>query len=146
MNDLQTAHEQPTNALTSFSPAKTFVKRAGLEAAAKLAAKLGDVTRLRKAVAEKLETEAEFAAHVQAKFPKGAPQGHKRNIEARDARSGASSSPDDYAVEFTLADYCREYGFAARMVRRWYPLLDDAVREAETQMKGGGRHERRAAN
>ena len=35
----------------------------------------------------------------------------------------------------TLPDYCEQHGFKARTVQKWYRLLDDSFREAETEKR-----------
>ena len=106
-----------------FQPKQTFARRKALDAAAKYAALLGDFALLEKAVGEKLEEEAAFAAHVRGQFRHGAPDGNKRAAKNRDASQDVSVS---------LGDYCEQFGFKARTVQKWYPLVDDEVRKAET--------------
>jgi len=120
------ALERAGGELTSFSPAKTFMRRKALKAVAEAAARLGDITRLREAVAEKLEEEAAFAAHVQGLFQHGGPRknGHKTHEQ-----------DDPGGVLLTLPDYCERHGFKARTVQKWYRLLDDSFREAETEKR-----------
>jgi len=86
--------------LTTFSPPDLRDAR-GARGAAKLAARLGDIKKLRQAVEEKLDEEAAFAAHVKATFAGGGQRGNKNAKKNDGARSCAVVS---------LGDYCRGLG------------------------------------
>jgi hypothetical protein len=73
---------------------------------------------LRRAIAQKLEAQREFAAHYKAMFG----QGHRSDITS--ARSGGSSN----------REYVARFGFAERSVQRWAEkLLDEAGFEGELE-------------
>ena len=78
----------------SFEPKQTFVRCKALEAAAKYAARIGNFALLEKAITEKLEEEAAFAAHVQALFRKGGQSGNKNAAKNEGAPEGVFVSLD----------------------------------------------------
>ena len=111
--------------LTTFDPARSVQRIEGLEAIARIAARLGDITMLEQAVTEKVDEQVEFARHVRAAFKHGAPVGHTRNVESRADRSVLSSP-------VSMDTYCESCGINARQVRRWYRFVDNEdLRKAE---------------
>lgn len=124
-----------------YEPGKAAMKVHTLEAAEKIAKRVGDTKALGEAVRGKLEAQREFAECYRAKFAsvrvRGGPGRGKTS-----AGSGAGFSESD--------EFCSRFGFAQRTVQRWCGLVDEArfSRELSVRLErvwravemGGGAH------
>jgi hypothetical protein len=106
--------EKETTDLTNYDPDQGALNIVMLDAAAKLAEKIKDYTALGKALRNKLQEEADFAAHYRGRFPHG----------VRYDR-GVVSGPE----------FCRSHGFSDRTVQRWGEKLIDREEGIEIEFE-----------
>lgn len=101
--------------VTNYNPAKGAMEIHSLDTMERLAMRVKDIDGLEKALVCKLEAQREFAEHYSAVYHPGQP---KKN--------------SDSTVRISSEDYCKQFGFIDRTVRRWCErLLDEAKFEAE---------------
>jgi hypothetical protein len=111
------------NNITTFKAGSSAMKIHTLEAAEKIALKIKDYTALEKAIDDKLEEQALFAANYKVQFQHG---GDKKSEEYQ----------NDSTVVLKPSDYCQQFGFGLRMVQRWAEkLLDAESKEKERNQR-----------
>jgi len=103
-----------------FRPSESAMRIHSLETAEKIALRIKDYSALGKAIDEKLEEQALFAADYENRFQ------HGGNRTEQDASIGVLNNKD----------YCLQFGFALRTVQRWCEkLLDSEKKETERQIR-----------
>ena len=105
--------------IQNFRPEESAMKIHTLEAAEKIALKIKDYAALEKAMDDKLEEQALFAANYKVQFQAGNPH-------------------SNYASTGVIKpkDYCLQFGFSLRTVQRWAEsLLDPEKKLAEVERR-----------